>query len=363
VEALVSSGGSWRGRRVLLTGHTGFIGSWLALWLHRLGAEVTGFALPPPTKPSLFEQARIAELVTHVEEDIRHLDAVRAAMVAAQPEIVFHLAAQPLVRLSYDQPVETFATNLMGTVHLLEAARQSGSVKAFVCITTDKCYQNREWWWPYRETDQLGGHDPYSASKATAELAVASYRASFCSEEGTMAIASVRAGNVIGGGDWAEDRLIPDLVRAFEAGIAPVVRSPASVRPWQHVLEALGGYLLIAERLLAGERRFADAWNFGPGEEDARPVGWIVDHIRRKWGGLTADPMPAPTRGPHEAGLLRLDCSKARAELGWRPRLSLDEALDWIVRWHQTVGHGGDAREQTLVQIDDYLARCSPLRL
>lgn len=361
VEAVVSAPGpsDWRGRRILVTGHTGFKGGWLSLWLHQLGAEVTGLALPPETSPNLFEAARIAELVDHHEVDIRDLAAVERVMAAARPEVVFHLAAQPLVRLSYDRPVETFATNVLGTVHLMEAARQVGGVGAFVCITTDKCYENREWVWPYRETDPMGGHDPYSASKGCAELAVAAYRRSY-RLDGTgdaMALASVRAGNVIGGGDWSLDRLIPDLVRAFEAGEAPRIRSPQSVRPWQHVLEALGGYLLLAERLLARAPGFADAWNFGPADDDARPVGWIVERMRARWGGEAAAPTVFTGAVPHEAGLLKLDTSKARAQLGWRPRLRLEEALGWIVDWHRTVGEGADARTTTLDQIAAYRAR------
>ena len=347
----------WRGRRVFITGHTGFKGSWLSLWLSGLGADVTGFALPPPTTPSLFETARIAELVTHVEGDVRNLDAVTAAMDRARPEVIFHLAAQSLVRPSYDAPVETYATNVMGTVHVLEAARRVGGTRAFVCGTSDKCYENREWIWPYRENDPMGGHDPYSNSKGCAELVVSAYRKSFfpadAIADGGVALASVRAGNVIGGGDWATDRLLPDLMRAFLAGEAPVIRSPQAVRPWQHVLEALGGYVMIAERLLAKEAGFADAWNFGPSDEDARPVSWIVEQMRTLWGG---SPGVLPFSGAllHEAGLLRLDSSKARAALGWRPRLPLQTALQWIVDWHRQVHEGEDARAVTRRQIRDY---------
>ncbi|WP_425229430.1 CDP-glucose 4,6-dehydratase [Sphingomonas sp.] len=348
----------WHGRRVFLTGHTGFKGAWLALWLHQLGAEVTGFALPPPTDPSLFDGARLRDLVTHIEGDIRDLAAVTAALRAARPEIVFHLAAQPLVRLSYDQPVETYATNIMGTVHVLEAARQIGGVRACVAITTDKCYDNREWVWPYRESDPMGGHDPYSSSKGAAELVIAAYRNSFFDAAG-IGLASVRAGNVVGGGDWAADRLIPDLVRAFEAGEAPAIRAPAAVRPWQHVLEALGGYLLIAERLLMGDRAVADAWNFGPADEDARPVGWIVERMRVLWGGDAAAAAPWTGTPAHEAGLLRLDTSRARALLGWRPALPLADALDWIVDWHRRVRAGEDARAVTAAQIIAYRERAS----
>lgn len=355
---LVKNPADWRGRRVFLTGHTGFKGSWLALWLHRLGAEVTGFSLAPPTEPSLFEAARICEFVTHIEGDIRDRSAVQLAMAAVQPEIIFHLAAQPLVRLSYDQPVETYATNVMGTVHVLEAARRVGGVAAIVCITTDKCYDNREQIWPYRETDAMGGHDPYSSSKGCAELAIAAYRKSFFADSG-VALASVRAGNVIGGGDYAVDRLIPDLIRAFERGEAPSIRFPNAVRPWQHVLEALGGYLMIAERLLAGEVNFADAWNFGPADDDARPVSWIVERLRWVWGEHAAAAVPWCGAIPHEAGLLRLDISKARAMLGWTPSLSLEDALDWIVAWHKRVSANEDPRQVTLAQIDAYAARAA----
>ncbi len=357
VEALVSAAHDrkWAGRRVLVTGHTGFKGSWLSLWLHALGAEVTGYALPAPTEPSLFETARIADVIRHIEGDVRDLASLRAAVEQARPDVIFHLAAQPLVRLSYDEPVETYATNVMGTVHLLEAARQVPGIRAIVCVTSDKCYENREWVWPYRESDPMGGHDPYSSSKGCAEIVTAAYRSSYFRESGP-ALASVRAGNVIGGGDWAADRLVPDLVRAFEAGAAPLIRSPDAVRPWQHVLEALGGYLMIAERLLAGERSFADAWNFGPADEDARPVSWIVERMRAAWGGGVGEALPDTGPKPHEAGLLRLDCSKARAALGWRPALTLDEALRWIVAWHKAVGSGENAREVTLGQIADYVA-------
>jgi len=358
VETLVSgkvSRRAWAGRRVLVTGHTGFKGSWLSLWLRAMGAEVTGFALPPPTEPSLFAAAGIGSLLHHVEGDIRDAQALADAVADVRPEVIFHLAAQPLVRLSYAQPVETYATNVMGTVHLLEAARQVPGVAAVVCVTSDKCYENREWAWPYREIDPMGGHDPYSSSKGCAELAIAAWRGSYFRDAGP-AVASVRAGNVIGGGDWAEDRLVPDLVRAFAAGAAPLIRSPDAVRPWQHVLEALGGYLLLAERLAAGDRDLAQAWNFGPADEDARPVGWIVERMRAAWGGVAGKAVPDTGPRPHEAGLLRLDSSKARAALGWRPALRLEQALDWIVAWHKAVAAGEDARAVSLAQIADYAA-------
>lgn len=352
LHAVPADGGTWAGRRVLITGHSGFKGSWLSLWLNAMGADVTGFALPPPTSPSLFARARLDEVVHHIEGDVRDLAAVRAAMETARPEIVFHLAAQPIVRLSYEQPVETIATNLMGTTHVLEAVRHCPSVEAVVCVTSDKCYENSEWVWPYRETDPMGGHDPYSASKGCAELVASAYRRSYFADG--PALATVRAGNVIGGGDWALDRLVPDLVRAFEAGAAPLIRAPHAVRPWQHVLEALAGYIGIGERLLAGDRRFAEGWNFGPSEEDARPVSWIIDRMRRAWGLPGLESVPDTGIQPHEAGLLRLDSSKARAALGWRPRLRLEDAIDWIVAWHQAVARGEDARAVTLAQIAAY---------
>ncbi len=356
MEALVNP--LWRGRRVLVTGHTGFKGSWLTLWLHAMGAQVTGLALAPPTDPSLFAAARVGTLIDHVEGDVRDLATVRGVVERVRPEVIFHLAAQPLVRLSYAQPVETYATNVMGTVHVLEAARHAGGVRGIVCVTSDKCYENREWPWPYRESDPMGGHDPYSNSKGCAELVAAAYRRSYFDDGGPL-LATVRAGNVIGGGDWAADRLVPDLVRACEAGVAPLIRAPDAVRPWQHVLEALGGYLMLGERLLAGERRFADAWNFGPDADDARPVRWIVDRMLAAWGDAALPPACDTRSRPHEAGLLRLDTSRARAALGWQPALRLGEALDWIVAWHQAEG---DARQITLQQIAHYAALSSRVR-
>ncbi len=348
----------WRGRRVLLTGDTGFKGSWLALWLDALGAQVTGFALPPPSGPSLYAAARIGDLIDHIDGDVRDFAAVSQAVQHARPDVVFHLAAQPLVRLSYQQPIETYATNVMGTVHLLEAARQASSVVAFVCVTSDKCYDNREWVWPYRENDPMGGHDPYSSSKGCAELVTSAYRSSFfpaaAMSQGAMGLASVRAGNVIGGGDWAADRLIPDLIRAFERGEAPMVRAPAAIRPWQHVLEALNGYLMVAERMLDGDPHAAERWNFGPSDGDARPVGWIVERMAELWGNTLPATVPDGTQ-PHEAGLLRLDSTKARSLLGWTPVLSLETALEWIVDWHRSSA-AGDPRAVTRAQIAEYRA-------
>ncbi len=347
----------WRGRRILVTGHTGFKGGWLSLWLDQLGADVTGFAMPPITQPNLFDATQLVNRVTHIEGDVRDLAQVRAAIEACEPEVIFHLAAQPLVRLSYEQPVETYATNVMGTLHLLEAARQVGGVKAFIGITTDKCYENREWVWPYRETDPMGGADPYSSSKGCAELIISAYRRSFfpidAIADGGMSLASVRAGNVIGGGDWAVDRLIPDLVRAFASNVAPEIRSPQSIRPWQHVLEALGGYLMIARRMLDGDPAMAGAWNFGPSEDDARAVSWVADKMRIAWGSKVGE---APFKGVHlhEAGLLKLDCSKARSMLGWKPAIPLATAVDWIVDWHQRFEAGESAVDLCIEQITAY---------
>ena len=355
VEDLVTAS-FWQGRRVFLTGHTGFKGSWLALWLTRMGASVTGFALAAE-ETSLFRQARIEELLTHVEGDIRDLSAVESAMAQCDPEVVFHLAAQPLVRLSYETPVETYATNVQGTVHVLDACRRMAALRSIVCITSDKCYENREWVWPYRESDPMGGYVPYSSSKGAAELVVAAYLQSYFGAG--PGLASVRAGNVIGGGDWAADRLVPDIVRALVAGKRPLIRAPHAVRPWQHVLEALGGYLMIAEALAAGRDSAATGWNFGPADDDTRPVEWIADRMVAAWGSGGWDRGDVPKL--HEAGILKLDCSKARSELGWRPVLGLETALDWIVHWHKAVAGGDDARGVTLAQLDEYRTRFSQI--
>ncbi len=354
MEDLVSDA-FWSGRRVFLTGHTGFKGSWLAIWLARMGAHVTGFALPAE-EPSLFRMAGVAELITHVEGDIRDMAAVERVMVDCDPEVVFHLAAQPLVRESYATPVETFATNVQGTVHVLDACRRAPSLKAVVCVTSDKCYENNEWVWPYRENDPMGGHDPYSASKGAAELVISAYRRSFFgpSSQGAR-IASVRAGNVIGGGDWAKDRLIPDIVRALAAGQPPLIRSPGAIRPWQHVLEALGGYLLIAGRLLQGHDWAATAWNFGPADSDVQRVDWIADRLTAQWG--VAGWQRGTESGPHEANILKLDCAKARSVLGWKPTLTLGDALAMIVDWHRPVADGADPRKITYSQLDEYRYR------
>jgi CDP-glucose 4,6-dehydratase len=342
----------WRGRKVLVTGHTGFKGAWLVAWLDRLGADVTGFALEPPTRPSLFESARLRERCTDRRGDVRDLDAVTAAVASAKPEVVLHLAAQPLVRASYQEPVATFATNVQGTVHVLEAVRKVGGVRAVVVVTSDKCYENRETGEAYREDDAMGGHDPYSASKGCAELATAAYRRSFFA--GGPALASVRAGNVIGGGDWAADRLLPDLLQAFAAGRPALVRNPVAVRPWQHVLDPLCGYLLLAERLVRDGGDFARAWNFGPDPRGAVPVGVLATQMARLWGDGQLDVAPVP-HGPHEAQLLHLDPTRARTDLRWQPRLDLDTALAWTVAWHKAwVADPAAARTITQEQIAAY---------
>ena len=346
--------GFWRGRRALLTGHTGFKGSWLALWLQSMGAHVRGIALAPSTEPSLFEVARVGEGMDHCVADIRDFASLRSLFNEFQPEIVFHLAAQPLVRLSYQQPIETYATNVMGTVHVLEAAREAGSVRAIVNVTTDKCYENREWPWGYRENEPMGGHDPYSSSKACAELVSSAYRRSFL-ETGGIALATARAGNVIGGGDWAEDRLVPDLLRALEKGGSVQIRNPHSIRPWQHVLEPLSGYLLLAERLHAHGQSDAEAWNFGPRDEDARTVQCVVEQLCAAWGGDAAWTLQAGDH-PHEAGFLKLDIAKARQRLQWAPRWTLDVALKRTAEWHRAWRDGQDMRAVCLRQISAYLA-------
>jgi len=331
----------WHHRRVLLTGHTGFKGSWLALWLQRLGAHLCGVALPPATQPNLFELAGVAEGMDSHLCDIRNAPALAGLVQAFRPEIVFHLAAQPLVRASYRDPVGTFATNVMGTVHLLEALRGVTTVRVAVLITTDKVYRNREWPYPYRETDPLGGHDPYSASKAASEIAIASYRDAFLREQG-VAVASARAGNVIGGGDWSEDRLIPDAVRAWSQGAPLAVRRPDAVRPWQHVLEPLYGYLVLAQTLWR-QPELADAYNFGPPPHEAASVREVVELARASYGSGDVSYEEIPD-GPHEAGWLALETAKARTMLSLRPRWSLDEAIERTMRWYRAWQKGGDAR-------------------
>jgi CDP-glucose 4,6-dehydratase len=354
VEDLVMNPAFWQGKRVFLTGHTGFKGSWLSLWLQQLGAELTGFALAPPTNPSLFELARVSDGMHSIEGDIRDLEAFKAALIDAKPEIVIHMAAQPLVRDSYQNPVDTFASNVMGTVHLFEAIRATPSVSAVVNITTDKCYENKEWIWGYREHEPMGGHDPYSASKACAELVSSAYRTSFFQPDGhKVAMATARAGNVIGGGDWAKDRLMTDLIAAFTSGKPLLIRNPNAIRPWQHVLEPLRGYLTLAEKLFTHGADYAEAWNFGPNDDDAKPVSWLAERLTQFWGG-NAQWQIQPGDHPHEANYLKLDISKAKTKLGWSPSMDLEQALRLTAEWAQQLAAGADARAITLQQIQTY---------
>ena len=354
VEALVS-GGDWRGRRVLITGDTGFKGSWLALWLHGLGAEVTGFALPPPTEPSLFDVARVGALIDHVDGDVRDLASVTAAMARARPDVVFHLAAQPLVRLSYEQPVETYATNVMGTVNLLEAARGLAGVQAILIVTSDKCYENTETLRGYVETDAMGGYDPYSSSKGCAEIVTAAYQRSFFQGEKSALVASARAGNVIGGGDWSRDRLVPDIMRSFMAGEVVRIRNPNAIRPWQHVMDPVIGYLTLVQRMVQGGKRFAEGWNFGPHEDSEVPVSVLVKSLATHWGGDANWDLDKGDN-PHEAGYLKLDCTKARTQLDWQPVIGLDRALQLSSEWYREFHRGADMRAVTLQQINEIVA-------
>ena len=342
----------WRDKRVVLTGHTGFKGGWLALWLSDMGAHVHGYALAPPTNPDFFSIADVKHrLASSTIADVRDANRLAACISEVKPEIVLHLAAQPLVRRSYFDPVETYAVNVMGTVNLLEAIRRSDSVKAVVNVTTDKCYENREWVWPYRETESMGGFDPYSSSKGCSELITAAYRRSFLDAKGVH-LASARAGNVIGGGDWAVDRLVPDFLRALDRGEVLNIRSPNAVRPWQHVLEPLSGYLALAQNLFEHGRTFAEAWNFGPEEADARPVAWVVTSLCAEIPGAAWTCETAAQ--PHEANLLKLDSSKAKARLGWRPRWNLSAALAMTVAWHQAWKRDADMARISLDQIHAY---------
>lgn len=347
----------WRSKKVFITGHTGFKGSWISLWLHSLGAEVTGYALKPPTEPCLYNLCNIEELVGSTIDDIRNGDALKSALLAASPEIVIHMAAQPLVRDSYKNPVDTYSINVIGTVNLLEAVRACKSVKAVINITTDKCYENKEWDWGYRENEPLGGYDPYSSSKACSELVTGAYRSSFFNPmdyaRHGVAVATARAGNVIGGGDWARDRLIPDCVRALLNGEKIAIRNPKAMRPWQHVLEPLSGYMVLAQRLCEDGPRYAEAWNFGPDDRDAKPVEWIVQRLCEKWGGNASYKVDKGEH-PHEAHYLKLDCSKAKAEIGWHPSWSLEKAIDSIIDWTKAYKENKDLRGKCIEQIEEY---------
>lgn len=352
----------WRGRRVFLTGHTGFKGSWLSIWLYSLGAKVRGYALDPCTEPNMFTLGAVGNLVEDVRGDVRDYKKLESSMTDFSPEVVFHMAAQPLVRRSFVDPVGTYATNVMGTVHVLEAIRKISSVRAVVCVTTDKVYENREWVWPYRETDSLGGHDPYASSKACAEIVSAAYQKSFFPDERRnehqVALATARAGNVIGGGDWSEDRLIPDLIRGFCSGKPVLIRRPDSIRPWQHVLEPLHGYLMLADRLLAFDGKCASAFNFGPSDDDAWAVQRIANKLVEIWGESAAWRLDAET-GVHEANYLRLDASRARHELGWQQRLSIETALALTAMWYRAWHRGENMADFTSSQIEQYERVCS----
>jgi CDP-glucose 4,6-dehydratase len=356
-EGALESMVSWSGRRVFLTGHTGFKGTWLALWLSRMGARIRGYALDPCTEPNLFSLTSTGSIIEDIRGDVRDFAKLQNELVEFAPEVVFHLAAQPLVRRSYADPVGTYATNVMGTVHVLEAVRKVPSIRAVVCITTDKCYQNQEWVWPYRENDPLGGYDPYASSKACAEIVSSAYRSSFFSldqlREHPVALATARAGNVIGGGDWSEDRLIPDLIRGFCSRQSVLIRRPNSIRPWQHVLEPLHGYILLAEKLLGQHQRSATAYNFGPGDHDVWPVERIVEKAIQLWGDGASWTRDSDS-GVHEDHILRLDASKARLELGWEPRLSVETALEWTIAWYRAWRDGGKMPEFTANQISRY---------
>jgi len=341
----------WQGKRVFLTGHTGFKGSWISLWLFSLGAEVRGYSLNPPTVPSLFKEAKINTLVDSCIGDIRDRDTLHKSMTEFNPDILIHMAAQPLVRYSYEAPVETYEVNVVGTAKVLQVARSCPNLKAVVNITTDKCYENDDRVEGYKEDDPMGGYDPYSSSKGCAELVASSYRRSFLRDLG-IGLASVRAGNVIGGGDWADDRLIPDILRSFEKSEPVVVRNPKASRPWQHVLEPLSGYLILAQKLYDNQDEHAEGWNFGPNEQDVKPVDWILDKMTSKWPNASWELDENPS--PHEAGFLKLDISKAKLKLGWNPIWELSYTLEKIISWHQAWLNKEDMQARCITEIKEY---------
>lgn len=344
----------WKGKKVYVTGHTGFKGSWLCLWLLHLGADVKGYALAPNTNPNLFEEFNLEQTMDSEIGDIRDLSRLTKSMTDFNPDIVLHLAAQPLVRFSYNEPVETYSINVMGTVHLLEACRKLENLKSIVCITTDKCYENREWEWGYRENEPMGGYDPYSSSKGCSELVISSFRRSFFQGNDSANLASARAGNVIGGGDWSEDRLIPDIIRAFEKNQPVIIRNPLSTRPWQHVLEPLSGYLVLAEKLYREGEQYAEAWNFGPKDSDCQSVQWILDKMISRWGDNASWELDKNSN-PHEAAFLKLDCSKAKLKLKWIPRWDLEFTLAKIIDWHKKKLKNINIKEESLEEIKHYM--------
>jgi len=347
----------WKGRRVFVTGHTGFKGSWLLLWLDALGASVTGYALEPPTHPSLFEQADVASTCRSIFADVRDFPRLKSAIAECRPDVVLHMAAQSVVRRGYADPIETYSTNVIGTVNLLEALRQLQHPCVVVNVTSDKCYANQEWVWGYRENEPMGGRDPYSNSKGCAELVTTAFRESYFPAESFkshgIALASARAGNAIGGGDWTSDQLIPDLMRAFLAGRPCLIRNPSACRPWQFVLEPLRGYLMLAERLTQDAAHFAEGWNFGPADADAKSVSWIADRLADSWGGPASWSHDAAGH-PREAHALKLDASKAKACLSWHPVSPLSVALDWVAAWYRAFQSGADLRHLTRLQIEQY---------
>jgi CDP-glucose 4,6-dehydratase len=343
----------WRKRRVYLTGHTGFKGSWLSIWLVKMGATVKGYSLAPVTSPSLYSVANVEDVVDSEIGDIRNFEKLSKSIKAFNPDIIIHMAAQTLVRYSYQNPLETYETNVMGTANVLEAARQVSNIKAIVSVTTDKCYENREWEWGYRENEPMGGHDPYSSSKGCAELVTSAYRRSYFSSEESASLASARAGNVIGGGDWANDRLIPDILKAFEKSESVIVRNPLSTRPWQHVLEPLSGYLVLAQKLFIEGDRYAEGWNFGPKDEDCKSVNWILDKMVAKWGDGASWKLDK-NNNPHEASFLKLDISKANSRLKWMPKWDLEFSLKSIIEWHKAYISGCDMNEYCINEINRY---------
>lgn len=344
----------WSGKKVLVTGHTGFKGSWLCLWLQRLGAEVIGYAIDAPTEPNLFKVARVEERMTSIIGDVRNKERLISVIKTSKPEIIFHLAAQPLVRKSYANPVETFETNVMGTVNLLEAIRVSEGVKVVVNITSDKCYDNKEWSWGYRETDPMGGYDPYSGSKGCSEIITNSFRQSYFKEK-NVHLASARAGNVVGGGDWAEDRLVPDIIKALINNESPAIRNPIAIRPWQHVLEPLNGYMMLAEAMWQHGGKYSEAWNFGPEDDHIITVGELTNRLAKLWG-KKLDIIQDNNKQPHEATLLKLDCSKTKLMLGWYPKLNLEDTLMWTIDWYKEfASKSGNIEEITSRQIESYM--------